>query len=94
MPADGLRAQVIAAAGSGKTLIGVEVARRPSARRVGVLVPTLDLLTQMTGAWRRGGRGARRWGSVLCVRGRAGACRARRVRPSWWSGRRGRIRIR
>ncbi|MGW0836395.1 Helicase associated domain protein [Streptomyces prunicolor] len=56
MPAGGLRAQVIAATGSGKTLIGVESARRLSARRVLVLVPTLDLLTQMTRAWRRGGR--------------------------------------
>lgn len=56
MPADGLRAQVIAATGSGKTLIGVGSARRLSARRVLVLVPTLDLLTQMTRAWRRGGR--------------------------------------
>lgn len=56
MSADGLRAQVISATGSGKTLIGVESARRLSARRVLVLVPTLDLLTQMTRAWRQGGR--------------------------------------
>ncbi|MEV5177900.1 Helicase associated domain protein [Streptomyces flaveolus] len=53
---EGLRTQVIAATGSGKTLIAVESARRLSARRVLVLVPTLDLLTQMAGAWRRGGR--------------------------------------
>ncbi|GAA5032889.1 DEAD/DEAH box helicase [Streptomyces siamensis] len=56
MPADGLRTQVIAATGSGKTLIGVESAHRLSARRILVLVPTLDLLTQMAGAWRRAGR--------------------------------------
>ncbi|MFD5586724.1 Helicase associated domain protein [Streptomyces sp. NPDC127063] len=56
MPPEGLRAQVIAATGSGKTLIGIESARRLSARRVLVLVPTLDLLTQMAGAWRRAGR--------------------------------------
>ncbi|MFF3139257.1 DEAD/DEAH box helicase [Streptomyces mirabilis] len=56
MPLEGLRAQVIAATGSGKTLIGVESANRLSARRVLVLVPTLDLLTQMADAWRRGGR--------------------------------------
>ncbi|MFG2030522.1 Helicase associated domain protein [Streptomyces sp. NPDC048825] len=56
MPSEGLRTQVIAATGSGKTLIGVESATRLSARRVLVLVPTLDLLTQMTAAWRRGGR--------------------------------------
>ena len=56
IPPEGLRAQVIAATGSGKTLIGVEVANRLSARRVLVLVPTLDLLLQMAAAWRRGGR--------------------------------------
>lgn len=56
MPPEGLRTQVIAATGSGKTLIGVESANRLSARRVLVLVPTLDLLTQMAGAWRQGGR--------------------------------------
>ncbi|MEV5149819.1 Helicase associated domain protein [Streptomyces sp. NPDC052727] len=56
IPAEGLRTQVIAATGSGKTLIAVESARRLSARRVLVLVPTRDLLTQMAGAWRRGGR--------------------------------------
>lgn len=61
MPPEGLRTQVIAATGSGKTLIGVESAARLSARRVLVLVPTLDLLMQMAGAWRRGGR---RWAMV------------------------------
>ncbi|MFF4911237.1 Helicase associated domain protein [Streptomyces sp. NPDC001260] len=56
VPPEGLRTQVIAATGSGKTLIGVEVTNRLSARRVLVLVPTLDLLLQMAAAWRRGGR--------------------------------------
>ncbi|MEW2290993.1 Helicase associated domain protein [Streptomyces sp. NPDC047841] len=56
IPPEGLRTQVIAATGSGKTLIAVESARRLAARRVLVLVPTRDLLTQMAGAWRRGGR--------------------------------------
>ncbi|WP_435885442.1 Helicase associated domain protein [Streptomyces tauricus] len=56
MPPEGLRTQVIAATGSGKTLIAAESAHRLSARRVLVLVPTLDLLTQMAGAWRRAGR--------------------------------------
>ncbi|MEU9919271.1 Helicase associated domain protein [Streptomyces sp. NPDC051001] len=56
MPPEGLRTQVIAATGSGKSLIGAESARRLSARRVLVVVPTLDLLTQMAGAWRRAGR--------------------------------------
>lgn len=55
-PSEGLRTQVVAATGSGKTLIAVEASRRLAARRVLVLVPTLDLLTQMTRAWRRGGR--------------------------------------
>ncbi|GGN45753.1 Helicase associated domain protein [Streptomyces fuscichromogenes] len=56
IPPEGLRTQVIAATGSGKTLIGVAAANRLSARRVLVLVPTLDLLVQMAGAWRAGGR--------------------------------------
>ncbi|MFJ5220300.1 Helicase associated domain protein [Streptomyces sp. NPDC088354] len=56
MPAQGLRAQVIAATGSGKTFIGVLAARKLRAGRVLVLVPTLDLLTQMAAAWRAGGR--------------------------------------
>lgn len=56
VPPEGLRTQVIAATGSGKTLIGVEAANRLSARRVLVLVPTLDLLLQSAAAWRAGGR--------------------------------------
>ncbi|KAB7832328.1 DEAD/DEAH box helicase family protein [Streptomyces mobaraensis] len=40
MPAEGLRTQVIAATGSGKTLIAVEAARNLGARRVLILVPT------------------------------------------------------
>ncbi|MFJ5220960.1 DEAD/DEAH box helicase family protein, partial [Streptomyces sp. NPDC088354] len=56
MPAQGLRAQVIAATGSGKTFIGVLTARKLRAGRVLVLVPTLDLLVQMAAAWRAGGR--------------------------------------
>ncbi|MGW5658367.1 Helicase associated domain protein [Streptomyces humi] len=56
IPPEGLRTQVIAATGSGKTLIGVAAADRMSARRVLVLVPTLDLLLQMAAAWRQGGR--------------------------------------
>ncbi|MGW2240279.1 Helicase associated domain protein [Streptomyces sp. NPDC001759] len=57
MPPEGLRTQVIAATGSGKSLIAAESAHQLSARRVLVLVPTLDLLTQMAGAWRKAGRG-------------------------------------
>ncbi|MET9914312.1 Helicase associated domain protein [Streptomyces sp. NPDC006476] len=57
IPPEGLRTQVIAATGSGKSLIAAESAHRLSAHRVLVLVPTLDLLTQMASAWRRAGRG-------------------------------------
>ncbi|MEU7134838.1 Helicase associated domain protein [Streptomyces sp. NPDC046261] len=56
LPAEGLRTQVIAATGSGKTLIAAETAQKLAARRVLVLVPTLDLLTQTAAAWREGGR--------------------------------------
>jgi superfamily II DNA or RNA helicase len=56
MPARGLRTQVIAATGSGKTFMAVLTARKLRAGRVLVLVPTLDLLTQTVAAWRRGGR--------------------------------------
>ncbi|MFI7388027.1 Helicase associated domain protein [Streptomyces sp. NPDC049813] len=58
LPAERLRCQCIAATGSGKTLIAAATAQRLGARRVLVLVPTLDLLVQMATAWRRdGGRG-------------------------------------
>ncbi|MGW2683567.1 hypothetical protein ACWC6I_10450 [Streptomyces sp. NPDC001414] len=43
----------------------MESANRLSARRVLVLVPTLDLLLQMASAWRVGGRPARRDGRRL-----------------------------
>ncbi|MCQ4207476.1 DEAD/DEAH box helicase [Streptomyces longispororuber] len=55
LPADGLRTQCIAATGSGKTLVAGAAARRLGARRVLVLVPTLDLLVQTATAWRRDG---------------------------------------
>ncbi|MFD0279292.1 Helicase associated domain protein [Kitasatospora sp. NPDC127111] len=55
---DGGRATVVAATGSGKTLIAAGCARRLSARgRVLVLVPTIELLEQTAEAWSlRGGR--------------------------------------
>ncbi|MFF3691615.1 Helicase associated domain protein [Streptomyces sp. NPDC002187] len=62
LPEGGLRAQVIAATGSGKTLIAVHTAQQLRAGRVLVLVPTLDLLGQMVGSWRAGGRHGRMFG--------------------------------
>ncbi|GAA2815643.1 Helicase associated domain protein [Kitasatospora aburaviensis] len=55
---DGGRATVVAATGSGKTLIAASCARRLAARgRVLVLVPTIELLEQTAEAWAlRGGR--------------------------------------
>ncbi|MER5349422.1 Helicase associated domain protein [Kitasatospora sp. NPDC002551] len=55
---DGGRATVVAATGSGKTLIAAGCARRMAARgRVLVLVPTIELLEQTAEAWSlRGGR--------------------------------------
>lgn len=55
-PEDGLRAQVVAATGAGKSLVGVHAALELRAGRVLVLVPTLDLLGQMVGVWRSAGR--------------------------------------
>ncbi|MGY1440125.1 DEAD/DEAH box helicase [Streptomyces reniochalinae] len=56
IPATGLRTQVIAAPGSGKTLVAYEMARRLEPRgRVLVLVPTLNLLTQTVAKWREYG---------------------------------------
>lgn len=57
-----VRAQVIAPPGAGKSLIAVFAAQGLRAERVLVLVPTLDLLGQMVGVWRAGGRGGRLFG--------------------------------
>ncbi|MFD0403104.1 Helicase associated domain protein [Kitasatospora sp. NPDC127121] len=55
-PADGLRAQIHAACGTGKTYICAAAARRMVPRgRVLVLVPTLALLGQTIKAWREVG---------------------------------------
>lgn len=52
----GLRATVVSACGTGKTLMGVHTARRVvRSGRVLVLVPTLDLLVQTVAAWRSTG---------------------------------------
>ncbi|WP_051742303.1 DEAD/DEAH box helicase [Kitasatospora sp. MBT66] len=56
---DGGRATVVAATGSGKTLVAAGCARRLAARgRVLVLVPTIELLEQTAEAW--SAKGARR----------------------------------
>ncbi|WP_424217712.1 Helicase associated domain protein (plasmid) [Streptomyces sp. BI20] len=56
IPWNGVRGQVIAACGTGKTLIAAESARRLVPHgRVLVLVPTLELLTQTAAAWRAAG---------------------------------------
>ncbi|MFH8670283.1 Helicase associated domain protein [Streptomyces anulatus] len=56
MPVDGLRGQVHMATGTGKTITAAMAALRLCPNGViGVLVPTLDLLTQTIEAWRRAG---------------------------------------
>ncbi|WP_406841901.1 Helicase associated domain protein (plasmid) [Streptomyces sp. AHU1] len=58
IPADGLRGQVHAACGTGKTIIAAASAKCLVPKgRVLVLVPTLDLLTQTVKAWRGVGHG-------------------------------------
>ncbi|MGW4984009.1 Helicase associated domain protein [Streptomyces mirabilis] len=55
-PANGLRGQVHAACGTGKTLMAAASAKRMVPRgRVLVLVPTLDLLSQTVQAWHAAG---------------------------------------
>ncbi|MYT97339.1 MULTISPECIES: DEAD/DEAH box helicase [unclassified Streptomyces] len=56
LPAGGLRGQVHMATGTGKTITAAMAAHRLAPHGViGVLVPTLDLLTQTIEAWRRAG---------------------------------------
>ncbi|MEU8138222.1 DEAD/DEAH box helicase [Streptodolium elevatio] len=56
VPAGGLRAQVHAACGIGKTVIGATAARQLVPHgRVLIVVPTLDLLTQTIKAWQNAG---------------------------------------
>ncbi|MEV6536354.1 Helicase associated domain protein [Streptomyces sp. NPDC051639] len=56
IPAEGLRGQVHAACGTGKTIMAAAAAKRLVPKgRVLVLVPTLDLLTQTVRAWREVG---------------------------------------
>lgn len=56
IPWNGLRGQVHAACGTGKTIIAAASAKRIVPKgRILVLVPTLDLLTQTVQAWRTAG---------------------------------------
>ncbi|MET8103020.1 Helicase associated domain protein [Streptomyces sp. NPDC005236] len=56
IPTDGLRGQVHAACGTGKTIIAAASAKRMVPKgRVLVLVPTLDLLSQTVKAWHDAG---------------------------------------
>lgn len=56
VPSAGLRATLVSATGTGKTLVGVEAARRLVPRgRVLVMVPTLALLVQTVEKWREAG---------------------------------------
>ncbi|MEV5982894.1 Helicase associated domain protein [Streptomyces sp. NPDC052114] len=56
IPLNGLRAQVHAACGTGKTIIAAAAAKRLAPKgRVLVLVPTLDLLAQTVKAWHDAG---------------------------------------
>ncbi|MFI8008383.1 Helicase associated domain protein [Streptomyces sp. NPDC086010] len=56
IPVNGLRGQVHAACGTGKTIIAAASAKRIVPKgRILVLVPTLDLLTQTVQAWREVG---------------------------------------
>ncbi|MER5204849.1 Helicase associated domain protein [Streptomyces sp. NPDC002825] len=56
IPVNGLRGQVHAACGTGKTIIAAASAKRLVPKgRILVLVPTLDLLTQTVRAWREVG---------------------------------------
>lgn len=56
IPADGLRGQVHAACGTGKTIVAAASAKRLVPKgRILVLVPTLDLLAQAGKAWHDAG---------------------------------------
>ncbi|MFD0567800.1 DEAD/DEAH box helicase family protein [Kitasatospora saccharophila] len=64
MPPQGLRCQLRAATGAGKSLTAVHIAERLRSERTLVLVPSLPLLEQTVAVWRREGHGGRMVG--LC----------------------------
>ncbi|WP_344447313.1 DEAD/DEAH box helicase family protein, partial [Kitasatospora nipponensis] len=59
VPPEGLRCQVRAATGSGKSLTAVHVAERLHSEQTLVLVPSLPLLEQTVQVWKREGHGGR-----------------------------------
>ncbi|WP_434587090.1 Helicase associated domain protein [Streptomyces sp. A5-4] len=95
----GLRATIVSACGTGKTLMGAHTALRVARTgRVLVLVPTLDLLVQTVAAWREAGRA----GAVVAVCSlRADAeldaagvrCTTDARRLLAWAGGRGRVTV-
>ncbi|MCZ4125451.1 DEAD/DEAH box helicase [Streptomyces sp. H39-S7] len=64
VPLGGLRCQIRAATGSGKSLTAVHVASRLYSERTLVLVPSLPLLEQTVKVWQQEGHGGRMFG--LC----------------------------
>lgn len=62
--ANGSRATVVAACGTGKTLMAAMVTEGLGARRVLVVVPTIDLLAQTARGWSLAGRQGR--GAAVC----------------------------
>ncbi|MEV6260660.1 hypothetical protein AB0M42_07835 [Streptomyces sp. NPDC051784] len=68
MPAGGLRGQVHMVTGTGETVTAAVAALRPCPNGViGVLLPTLDLLTQTIEAWRQVGYNG--WAAAVCPLG-------------------------
>ncbi|WP_404871092.1 Helicase associated domain protein (plasmid) [Kitasatospora griseola] len=64
VPPQGLRCQLRAATGAGKSLTAVHITERLRSERTLVLVPSLPLLEQTVAVWRREGHGGRMVG--LC----------------------------
>ncbi|MFE6056938.1 Helicase associated domain protein [Kitasatospora sp. NPDC056446] len=64
VPPEGLRCQIRAATGAGKSLTAVHVASRLHSERTLVIVPSLPLLEQTAGVWQREGHSGRMVG--LC----------------------------
>ncbi|MEU7851966.1 Helicase associated domain protein [Micromonospora parva] len=98
-PGMGLRATIVSACGTGKTLMGAHTALRVArSGRVLVLVPTLDLLVQTVAAWREAGR-AGAMAAVCSLRTDAGLdaagvrCTTDARQLLAWAGGRGRVTV-